>query len=120
MRAVLAGVLMIASVYSPAGLAVCSQSERVPASEASCLHATWSDSCREGICYALRNNCAVETPIVAKIDAFSGSDRLVHLTSLSERHGYLPRWQGGIRNVFCCLDLSERCTREDNVPPPQK
>lgn len=111
----MAGALALVASIAVSGTvqASCEDDNRVAASEARSLQATWDNSCEVkvwGKCmmwsstFSARNTFPSQGKVVAKIDIKDKADRTWHLTNSAWNDG--SEDANKVNGIYCCKDLS--------------
>ena len=113
-RPLLVPVLAVAVLVLQAAAteAACGKKHRVSHRDSECLSAWWENhnSTFRHNTYNVRNNCASQGRVVAKVDLKEEMDRTLYLDNGATRSG---QTKFRIRWIYCCSDLSTLCNRSD-------
>ncbi len=113
-RPLLVPVLAVAVLVLQAAAteAACGKKHRVSHRDSECLSAWWENhnSTFKPNTYNVRNNCASQGRVVAKVDLKEEMDRTLYLDHGATRTGHT---KFRIRWIYCCSDLSTLCNRSD-------
>ena len=92
--------------------ASCGIGNRISHRDANCLRAEWHNPpvpvFSSTTWYAVKNMCASQGKVVAKVEIENEMDRTLHLANSHERSD--TTWSR-IRWIYCCKDLSDLCSR---------